>query len=285
MKKKILIIGSSGYVGRELVDFLRLKGREVVTISRTEENSNNVLDLNLDNLNFNFLESNQFILFLSAISSIEECQNNYKESYKVNVFNTKRIIKRALEMNNKVIFFSSDAVFENKEHQIIDDSCRTNPKSNYGKMKKLVEDEFKTNKNFKAIRLSYVFSKKDRFTKYYFNCLEKNDMLKVYHPFYRNIITMKQLKNAIFLLINKWDEIDSSLINFGGIESVSRIQIIDMLNYFLNENVNYEIENKDDFWINRSKIIQMKSKIFSEHLDIFNNSFYDNLMLEFNDEL
>ena len=152
-------------------------------------------------------------------------------------------------------------------------------------MKKMVEDEFKTNKNFKAIRLSYVFSKKDRFTKYYFNCLEKNDMLKVYHPFYRNIITMKQLKNAIFLLINKWDEIDSSLINFGGIESVSRIQIIDMLNYFLNENVNYEIENKNDFWINRSKIIQMKSKIFSEHLDIFNNSFYDNLMLEFNDEL
>lgn len=267
MGKKIFIIGSSGFIGKKLVHFLE-KNNEIIPISRHGENHKHILNLADTKPNDSFLEANQIVIFLAATSSIEQCEKEYNNSYKINVENTAYIISKALKLNNKVLFFSSDAVFGDDKEVVFNDDGDRNPISNYGKMKKEIEECFKNEPKFKAIRLPYIFSKNDKFTKYYFDCLYKSKVVEVYHPFYRNVITMNMLLQAIYNLLRDWEKIPNNLINFAGNHLISRINIIDALNCALNENVQYIITTNQDFWKNRPMIVQMKSKVFAQLVNL-----------------
>ena len=55
-------------------------------------------------------------------------------------------------------------------------------------MKSEVEKRFLGNPFFKTIRLSYVFSREDKFTKYLVGCAQRDEEAELFHPFYRAII-------------------------------------------------------------------------------------------------
>ncbi len=68
------------------------------------------------------------------------------------------LLMKLLREIAEFLFFSSDATFGDIPGKIYDEKSETQAYTPYGKMKKAVEDEFKGNPLFKAIRLSYVAS-------------------------------------------------------------------------------------------------------------------------------
>lgn len=133
-------------------------------------------------------------------------------------------------------------------------------KTPYGRMKKAVEDEFKQSAYFKAIRLSYVASSKDRFVSYCMSCMEKGEIADVYHPFYRNCIVVSDVVKVVEWMINNWEEFTDFVLNVAGNELISRVRIADEINRIKKGKLKYTISVPDEsFYQNRPSITQMES--------------------------
>lgn len=272
---KIAIVGSSGYIGSYLKMELEKNGIDCLGIT---SDSTNGLRLNLERsweFSYYVLDECDYVIFLAAISSPDLCRTNYKEAYKINVTGTNYFIREALSRNCKVIFFSSDAVFGFYQGYA-DETTPTRGDTPYGLMKKEVEDNFKDNFLFKAVRLSYVFSDKDKYTAYLLNCYRNEIPAEIYHPFYRNMITIYEVYEAITWLLHEWKQFFSPYLNLCGQELISRIQIVDELNRILEKKIKYIVTKPDaGFYQNRPAILKMKSLYINNILSDANQPFSD----------
>lgn len=259
---RLAIVGSSGYIGEYLAE--RFSGIDemetVVKISRRKD-ADYLLDLeNAEKFDYSMLTSVDGLIFAAAISSPDMCANEYETSWKVNVKGTCYFIRRAVELGCKVLFLSSDAVYGNRAGHIYTEKSLTEAETPYGKMKKTVEDNFKDSTFFKALRLSYVVSAKDRFVSYCLKCIHENREAEIFHPFYRNCITLGDVGSMVIWLINNWDNFPHSFINAAGEELVSRVRIADEINRIADGRLKFKIVRPDEnFFKNRPQFIQMES--------------------------
>lgn len=253
-----IIIGLNSFIGKQ---FLK-KGEEYFFTSSSSEQSSQTIYLDLKKageFDYSVIDKDTYIVFLAAISSPDECNNNYKESYKINVEGTKYFIQNAIEKDAKVLFFSSDVVYGNTQDRV-DENSPTNPFGNYAKMKDEVEKFFINEKNFKVFRLSYVLSKEDKYLSYLKNCVEKNEEAEVFHPFNRKVIYIEDLVESIENVLVKWKEFDNQKFNICGDENISRKDIADFYNESIGNRLKYKIiEPNDNFWEARPKDINITS--------------------------
>lgn len=282
------IVGSSGYIAGFLLKRFK-QSQDIETIVKIDQNDNADFYLDLlepSKFNYDVLNDLDYIIFTAAISGPDKCAEEYEFCWKVNVTGTGYFIKEALAHNCRVIFFSSDAVFGDIPGEIYNENSVTKAATPYGCMKKAIEDKFKSNKLFKAIRLSYVMSAKDRFVKYCLECINNGQTADVFHPFYRNCISVTDVVNVVQWLILNWELLDSFVLNVAGRELVSRVRIADEINRFLNNKLDYVISTpKDGFYKNRPRITQMES-LFLEQLNIINgNSFTEKIKKELEEVL
>ena len=157
------------------------------------------------------------------------------------------------------LIFTSDAVFGDIDGFIYNEKSETMAKTPYGRMKKAVEDEFKQSAYFKAIRLSYVASSKDRFVSYCMSCMEKGEIADVYHPFYRNCIVVSDVVKVVEWMINNWEEFTDFVLNVAGNELISRVRIADEINRIKKGKLKYTITVPEErFYQNRPTITQME---------------------------
>ena len=260
---KIAIVGSSGYIAKHLMKAFieESKEWEIIKIDMTDD-----ADLKLQltapaEFDYNKLQGIDYVIFTAAISGPDMCANEFETCWDINVTGTSFFIREAIKRNVKVLFFSSDAAFGNIEGHIYDEGSETLAYTAYGKMKKAVEDEFKTNKLFKCIRLSYVVSENDKFISYCLNCIRKNESADIFHPFYRNCITVSDVIKAILWLMQNWTTFDSFVLNLTGTELVSRVRMADEMNRYLGNKLKYTVtQPNEDFFKNRPQVTQMKSK-------------------------
>lgn len=254
------IVGSSGYIANYLTEKLsathNIKRYDCIgDVDEKLELTNPEL-FNCDSLN-----GVDFIIFTAAISGPDKCANEFDLSWSINVTGTNYFIKEALKRNCKVLFFSSDAVFGDIQGMIYDEGSETKAQTPYGRMKKAVEDENKDNPNFKAIRLSYVASAKDRFISYCLKCIQSGETADIFHPFYRNCVTVTDVVTVVDWLINHWDEYEPFVLDVTGMELVSRVRMADEINRIFDNRLKYNISNPGaDFYKNRPFITQMTSK-------------------------
>lgn len=259
----ICLIGGNGYIGEFLKRRLsRIKGiNHIYIVDKCENDDILYLDLeHTDDFDTTLLDGMDYIIFLAAVSSPDLCAQEYDSSWRINVKGTSDIIRIALEKSIRVLFFSSDAVF-GKDEGIFDEISSTECMTAYGRMKKAVEDEFRNNHGFKAVRLSYVVSLTDRFIRYCLSCIAKDEEAQVFHPFYRNCITVTNVVDAIVWLLQHWDEFPDWVLNIAGPELVSRLRLADELNRIMGNKLKYSIVKPEEvFYKNRPAITQMKSR-------------------------
>ena len=138
----------------------------------------------------------------------------YNTCWRINVTGTSYFVNEAIKRNCRVLCsFSSDATFGDIPGKIYDEKSETQAYTPYGKMKKAVEDEFKGNPLFKAIRLSYVASAKDRFITYCLNCIRKGETADIFHPFYRNVIVVSDVVDIVSYFALHWSEYEPTFLN------------------------------------------------------------------------
>ena len=280
---KIAIVGSSGYIAKHLMKafMAQLGNCEIIKIDMTDD-----ADIKLQltapaEFDYEKLNGIDYVIFTAAISGPDMCANEFDKCWDINVTGTTYFIRQAILRNVKVLFFSSDATFGNIDGHIYDEDSETQAYTAYGKMKKAIEDEFKTSKLFKCIRLSYVVSENDKFISYCLSCIRKGETADIFHPFYRNCITVSDVIKAILWLMQNWTEFNSFVLNLTGTELVSRVRMVDEMNRFFGNKLKYTVTQPDEnFFKNRPQVTQMKSKYLYSLNIIENKTFTEKFQTE-----
>jgi len=136
----ILILGSSGLLGRELFEFLKSYKKINVIHNGLESRKLNINNkFKLEKL---ILASNpSLIINASGITNIDSCEKEKKYSYRINVSSVKNIfkIKKKFKLNFFFIQFSTEQLYDNREKIFNKESDKTYINNEYSKQKLAVE--------------------------------------------------------------------------------------------------------------------------------------------------
>lgn len=282
-KLKVALVGSSGYVAQFILKRFRMLP-EIDSVLRIDRDGKSDAFLELkeaEKFNYGRLDEIDYVIFTAAISGPDKCADDFEECWKINVTGTCYFIREAFRHNCRILFFSSDAVFGDIPGAIYTEKSETHAYTPYGRMKKAVEDEFINEPLFKAIRLPYVASSKDRFVTYCLNCIRNEKTAQIFHPFYRNVIVVSDVVDIVTYFAFHWDEYEPTFLNAAGKELVSRVRMADELNRFLGGKLRYTISMPGkEFFTNRPCITQMDSVYMQKYGILTDHTFSEKMARE-----
>ena len=122
MSQKILVIGGSSLVGSTFIDYVPKDSEIFVTLHNTSESkSNNIFekidlikDRNKISEYINKIKP-ETVIHTVAFPSVDFCETNHELSSLLHVKITRDITKICNKTNSKLIYFSTDAVFDGKK--------------------------------------------------------------------------------------------------------------------------------------------------------------------------
>ena len=226
--EKIIITGSNGFLGRNLVLKLANEGNFIYAFSRSKSHPFNHKNVQLIVTDYNdSFEIEKYILESDIF--IHTAENpvfgNDKSVYLNNYEFSKRLIDACYKKNSNIqfIYISSIAAIDRKfgDHcnHPIDENSKSFPKSDYGLFKKKVEDYLIVSKlNHLIIRPALVVGEQMRpnshFSFFIKNILKKKFMFRILWTGSFSIIHIDDLCSAINLLIVK--NINNEIFLCGG---------------------------------------------------------------------
>lgn len=175
--KKYLITGFNGQLGYDIVRELKERGEEnflavdinEMDITNREEVMNVIKNYNPD-----------VIFHCAAWTAVDKAEEMQDKCEQVNVEGTKNIVDASIEVGAKMIYMSTDYVFDGEKEGLYTENDKASPKSVYGKTKFAGEEEVRRNPNHFITRISWVFGiNGNNFIKTMLNLSEKFDELKV----------------------------------------------------------------------------------------------------------
>lgn len=278
---KYFVIGGRGYVGAELFSSIP---RGVIGLRTASSDLAGFLRLRLEApQDFADLPiaDGDVVFLTAAISAPDICAREYERAWSANVTGTSAFVSSAIDRGARVVFFSSDTVYGEREDEF-DENAACNPAGEYAEMKCEVEQRFSANASFKAIRLSYVFSREDKFSRYLTGCAERNEEADLFHPFFRAIVHRDDVVEGALALAVRWDDVPEQVINFGGPQVLSRIEFAECLRETHLHDLRFKVtEPGADFFKNRPRVIAMTSPVFSRLLGRPPRSLREAARLEF----
>lgn len=173
--KKLLILGSEGYLGTVLLPFLSKNNYEIVGVDQCffgKKNKNSkkikIIRKNYSDLGKDFLEKFDYVIDLINISNDPASELNRKFTYRVNYLNKLNLYKKLSKSKNlkKYVYMSSCSVYGNNKNLITEKSS-PKPISLYSKLCLKYEKYLKLKKKipFSILRLGtlYGWSKRMRY--------------------------------------------------------------------------------------------------------------------------
>ena len=166
--KKVLVSGSSGMLGIDLV--LLLKGNyEVVGL---DTNSPRYECSEPDDLVIQDITDRQviedsigrikpdMIVHTAAWTDVDACEDNPDKAYNINALGTHNLALIAAKIDVPILYISTDFVFDGQKHNPYDEHDRPNPINIYGKSK-LQGEEFVLSaaEKYFIVRTSWLFGK------------------------------------------------------------------------------------------------------------------------------
>ena len=151
---KYLVTGASGQLGYDIVNELR-KRNEFDYIAPTSEE----MDItNADNVRKVISNYKPDVIFhCAAYTAVDKAEDNKETCYNVNVNGTKNIVEAASECGAKVVYISTDYVFDGTKDDIYVTDDKTNPINYYGYTKLCGEEIVSKLDNHLIVRISWVF--------------------------------------------------------------------------------------------------------------------------------
>ena len=233
MKKKILILGSNGYIGSKLSITLNKKFK--------------IYKLPNKKKTFSLIKKS---LVKNKIGIIVNLVNNDNHREKIIKFN-EDLLKAIKDLDVKIIFVSTSLIY-GLNNKPADEKTKLKPFNDYTYNKFIIEKLYENSKtNFKIIRLSNVYddklNKKGIF-KNLINCVKKKNIYIKFNnlEIYRNFIHLNDVMNMMEKLLVNYEKINQKIFNFGG-ENLKLKKIIYLFNKKFSTKINIKINKKKTY--------------------------------------
>lgn len=236
---KVLITGGSGLLGQYLNIELS-KHYQILTVFNSNPgncihyNSANIDLINLDQLEEVFTYFKPDIVVHTASISRIDLANRLSEKYVtgVNVEATRRLAELCNKYNSRLIYTSTDLVYDGSYGSMLVESAPLKPASFYAETKLSGEEQIKkTFENYVILRTALLYGLGLNHSENYFGILYNNlrtgISTKLFDDQYRTPLSIKDASRIIAEIINK--ELNAVTINFGGKERVSRYELGEVL--------------------------------------------------------
>lgn len=174
---KYFITGVGGQLGYDLKEELLNRGEKNIVAPTSEElditNRQAVLDLIK-------AEKPDVIFHCAAYTAVDNAEDDKEKCFAVNVEGTKNIVDASIEIGAKILFMSTDYVYDGTKDSPYLETDNLNPQSVYGESKALAEKEVMRNSKYYITRISWVFGKNGKnFIKTMLNLSKTRDTLNV----------------------------------------------------------------------------------------------------------
>lgn len=198
--RRILITGSTGQLGKELIN--KLSGDNHLIIANRED-----LDITNEISTNNFVQANKpdIIINCAAFTAVDLCETEEQNAYNVNAIAPKNLALASKRIGSKLVHISTDYVFDGEgvknEKGIIRpyvENDAVNPQSVYGKTK--LEGENFVIKNcdkYFIIRTAWLYGDGKNFVRTMINLSKSNEKVNVVNDQIGSPTSTKELANMI----------------------------------------------------------------------------------------
>jgi len=179
---KILIIGENSLIGSTLLHYVKDDFELYSTYHNSNRNKKNSIRIDLVKEPEKLLEfitkiKPNFVIHTVAYPNVDFCESNNDAAYHLHVTITRKIAQVCSLVNAKLLYFSTDAVFDGESDKKFSESDVTNPLSYYGKTKLEAEKIImKISENNLVFRTTVIYGpfSNSRFTSWVLNNLKQN---------------------------------------------------------------------------------------------------------------
>jgi len=236
MKSKLLVLGGSGLVGSTVIDYTKNDYDVIFSYNNNKIFVPNTKSFQIDLLN----ENNKIetiiqnynpdiVLHTIAHSSVDLCETDHMIADKLHIDATQKIANACVCTDSKLIFLSTDAVFEGQLNKKYCEDDIPNPINYYGKTK-LDAEKIVLNASLSNVVLRtsviYGWHKKSRFTNWILDYLKDGKKVDPFSDQFNTPTLIDDLVKAIFNII---DNDISGLYHATGKTCLNRYQFATLL--------------------------------------------------------
>nr|WP_154984676.1 dTDP-4-dehydrorhamnose reductase [Paenibacillus xylanexedens] len=132
---KVLVTGASGQLGRDVVLLLEKEGHDILACDRDQMDITNQAQCNEVISSYH----PEVIIHCAAYTAVDAAETDTDGAYKVNAVGTRNVAVAAEKVGAKLIYISTDYVFDGQSTTPYQEYDDTNPRSVYGKSKRAGE--------------------------------------------------------------------------------------------------------------------------------------------------
>ena len=151
---KVLVTGANGQLGYDVIKALQKQKIECFGATRND------FDITDSKATENFIRKYMpdVVIHCAAYTAVDKAEDEQDLCYKVNTSATEGIAEICKKINAKMLYISTDYVFDGNKDGIYEINDQTNPLSVYGKTKLLGEGFVKSSlSKYFIVRISWVF--------------------------------------------------------------------------------------------------------------------------------
>lgn len=194
---KILVTGSNGQLGREIArryatgNQLLLTDHQTLDITDSEQTAKVFSDF-----------QPEAVIHSAAYTNVDGAESDPDGAFRVNVIGTQNIAAQCLKFQAKLVYISSDYVFDGRRDSHYREFDPVNPLNVYGKTKLYGEQIVKeiTGRHF-IVRTAWLYGDGQNFVKTMLRLARQQESLKVVNDQIGSPTYTKDLAAAVFRLI------------------------------------------------------------------------------------
>ena len=197
---KILITGSKGQLGLELVKQLKIKG--LYKIIDTDRDELDIVDI--DNVNEFILSSKpDVVINCAAHTAVDLCETDIENAYKINAIGPRNLAIACEKIGAKFVQVSTDYVFDGNIDRPYREDDNTCPNSIYGSSKLMGENFTKEfcSRHF-IVRTAWLYGEGNNFVRTMLKLSETNKEINVVNDQFGSPTSTVDLAKAIIELIH-----------------------------------------------------------------------------------
>lgn len=209
--KSIFITGIAGMLGSNLAYLLKesyhISGVDLNKVQIRGVNSHLISAFDLEKIKELLVQHKvDVMIHCAALVNVDECEDNPEYAHKVNYELTKNLAELCRELKVKMIFISTDAVFDGNKKGLYKETDPPGPISVYASTKLLAEQyvqQFSENIVVRTNIYGFNYREKNSFGEWIISSLNNNDNLSMFYDIHFSPILVNELASILARCIDR----------------------------------------------------------------------------------